>query len=308
MKIEFQSETRGTLTIAVIEVDPAHILGTRSSFGPLLHLGIQTIGDIDKRYEQPVLFEGQFKWPGEGHGAFIPLQSVGGGTTELVIPLSDHQVAAIERTRAGREPTFNLSLRAIGMPDQPGKLGRYTTSFIPPLQVPRDTWIRALHGFGVGTVRIVELPAPPRMDDERWGNAFERIESAARFLSEGQYGEAVATARVALERIAEAVGDAAGAQRNDGEPFAKYIQRLSEDLRNRNKGSDPFALIGQLIRTANGWTSHPVHQGFHVSQRDDAIFAVNLCTALYSYLVHASGSIKQSQAPLSKGDDATENC
>ncbi len=296
MRIDLHSETRGNATIAVVEVDPARVTGSRSSFGPLLHLGIHVLFDAGKKYHQPILFEGQLKWPGEGYGVVIPLQSVGGGTAELLVPIGDHQIAGIERTRAGREPNFEISLRAIGMPDELGKLGRYSTNFIPALQVPRDVWKRALDGFGVGTVRIIELPSPMQPNDERWQRAFEQLEYASRFLSEGRYGEAVTASRTALERVAESVGDTVGVQRNESEYFGPYIDRLSKELRTRNKGNDPFALIGQLIRTGNGWTSHPVHQGFDVSERDDAIFAVNLCVALYSYLSRATMPMQQQDA------------
>lgn len=284
MRIAFSSEIRGNNPLFELEIDPARVRGTRSTFGPQLHVGVQVVFNAG---HQPILFEGEIKWPGEGGGAVIPLQSIGRGTAELVVALSDHQVAAIERTRAGRESNFELTLRAIGIPDDPGTLGRYTTNFIPQLQVPRDVWKRALNGFGVGIVRIVELPSPAPGLGEAWARAFELLDEASHLLSEGRYGEAVATARTVLERIAESVGEQNGYPR-DNPAFSNYVEELAKRLKSRRNGDDPFALIGQLIRTANGWTSHPVHQGFDVSERDDAIFAVNLCVALYSYLARAA--------------------
>ncbi len=265
----------------------------------MLHIGVQIVHE-SKHY--PLLFEGMLKWSSEGGGIAIPVQSVARGTAELIVPLSDHQVAGIERVRAGKEPHFNVDLRAIGTPAGDGNLGRYTTNFIPPLQVPRDVWTRALGAIGSAAVRIIELPAPPPAAGRNWAHASELIEAASRFLSDGRYGEAVATARTALERITEAVGGALGEKRNEGEYFAPYIDRIAGQLRERRRASDPFALLGQLIRTANGWMSHPVHQGFDVSERDDATFAVNLCVALYSYLARASVSFGSLGAP--GGDDA----
>lgn len=292
MKIELSSEQRPSAPLVIIEMDPARVRGSRSAFGPMLHLGVQIMNE-SKHY--PTLFEGMFKWVGEAGGITIPLQSIARGTSELLVPVSDHQVAAIERVRAGRASDFHIDLRAVGTPDSDGIVGRYTTNFVPQLQIPRDVWKRALDGCGVGAVRIIELPAPVAGAGQEWARAFEQVDVASRFLSEGRYGEAVATARMSLERIAEGVGSSLGRTRNEGEYFATYLDRITSELRERKRGSDPFALIGQLIRTANGWMSHPVHQGFDTSERDDALFAVNLCVAVYSYLARSMVGIPQPQ-------------
>lgn len=284
MRIDLFSENRPGLPLATIDLDPVRVRGSRSVFGPSLHIGLQVIYESAKHI--PVLFEGTMRWPGEHSGLQIPLQTVGGGTAEMIAPLSDHQIAAIEQKRAGNELVLELDLRAVGCPDETGRLGRYRHSAPLTLAVPRDRWKAALDGFGVGSIRIVELPSPPASSRKAWQRAFVQLDSAAHLLSEGRYGESTAAARAALERVAESVGQDSGCPR-DGKAFGSYIDELSAYLKDRKNGADPLALVGALMKTAFGWTSHPVHQGFAVSQRDDAVFAVNLCIALYSYLVRA---------------------
>lgn len=86
----------------------------------MLHVGVQVI--FEKGKHQPFLFEGTFCWPGEHVGLMIPLQTVGGGTAELNVPISDEQIASLERKRAGKELRVELDLRAVGTPDEPGVL------------------------------------------------------------------------------------------------------------------------------------------------------------------------------------------
>lgn len=292
MRIDLSSEANPGMLLVAVEVDPSRVRGSRSSFGPLLHVGVQI---LPESRHKPLLFEGTIRWTGEQIGIPIPMQSIGLGTAELTIPLSDHQVASVERTRASREPIIDLDLCAVGTPNGDGQLGRYRSSFAPSLSVPRDRWKAALDGFGTSTVRIIELPSRTAGTDESWRRAFELLDKASRLLSEARYGEAVTTSRSALERITESVGSQVG-YRREGINFSNYVDELAKLLKGRRNGADPFALIGQLIRTAFSWSSHPVHQGFDVSERDDAIFAVNLCVALYSYLVRAGISVEQSAA------------
>jgi hypothetical protein len=144
-----------------------------------------------------------------------------------------------------------------------------------------------LDGFGVGSVRILELPNPPK-PDKLLKEAADQLESATRFFSDGRYGESIAAVRICVERMVDSIGARVGLPRGD-KSFVPFVEELAASFKNRRAGNDPLALIGSLIRTLFGWTSHPVHRGFQVSERDDALFALNLCVGLYSYIVNATG-------------------
>ncbi len=226
-------------------------------------------------------------WPGEHVGLAIPLQSVGRETADLMIPISDQQIASLERKRAAKELRFELDLRAIGTPGEAGVIGRYSQNPRITLDVPRDRWNDALNAFRIGVVRIIELPVSPAAD-EPLKTVPMQLESSSSLFAGGRYGEAVVASRTALERMVESIGSRVGLPRGE-KAFSPYVDELTAKLKDRNKGDDPFALIGNLIKSAFGWSSHPAHQGFSVSERDDALFALNLCTALYSYVTPATG-------------------
>ena len=285
MRYDLFSALEPRLPLATVELDPARIRGSRNAFGPMLHVGVQVIFEQGKN--QPFLFEGMLCWPGENVGLMIPLQTVGGGTAELNVPISDHQIASLERKRAGKELRVELNLRAVGTLDESGVLGRYANNNRIAFDIPRDKWKDALNAFGVGMVRIIELPVAPPADEPLKAAAHQLGESAS-FFAEGRYGEAIVAARTSLERMVESIGSRIGMLRGE-KNFSPFVEELSAKLKNHKTGDDPFALIGGLVRTAFGWTSHPAHQGFHVSERDDALFAINLCTALYSYIGPATG-------------------
>jgi hypothetical protein len=224
---------------------------------------------------------------GAQEGLSIPLQPVARGGGELIIPISDAQISSFEEYRAGSEVNFDLRLRAVGFPDSRDVLGCYTTNFSPPFSIPRDRWIAVLDGFGLGIIRILELPPPPSPNsDGSWERAAELLQDASRRLAKGETSEAVAAVRPALERIAESTGVRAGVERQKDELFTPYVRRLTQSLKSRHekRGADAFALLADLIMSTFGWSSSPGHQGFDVSARDDATFAVNLGVALYSYL------------------------
>lgn len=283
MRIDFHNDQNPSFTVVTIEVDPQNVRGTRDAFGAAIGIPLQI---LPESREQPRLWEGELRWGNQGTGLHIPMQVVGLGTSQLIAPISDQQIASLEAWRRAQEPSFGIHLRAIGNSRTDGSTNFFTSYFVPTLMVPRDTWKRALEGLGTAPFRIVELPAAPKASDA-WARASELVSIAAASISDGHYGQSIATSRTALERITEAVGALSGLPRN-GKPFAPYVDELQAHLKRTEDKGDPLALIAATIRTAFAWTSEPIHQGFDVSERDDATFAVTLVVALYSYLAKAT--------------------
>ncbi len=283
MRIDFQNDQNPSFSLVAIEVDAQNIRGNRDAFGATIGIPLQI---LPESREQPRLWEGELRWGTQGSGLRIPLQVVGLGTSQVIAPISDQQVASLEAWRRAQEPVFGLQLRAVGASRSDNSPAFYTSSFVPALTVPRDTWKRVLDNFGTSPFRIIELPAPPAAN-ETWARAIELITNSTVLIREGHYGQSITMSRTALERISESVGVLVGLPRN-GKPFAPYVDELQAYIKGSRDKSDPFALIGATIRTAFSWTSEPVHQGFDVSERDDAMFAANLVVALYSYLVTAT--------------------
>jgi hypothetical protein len=134
----------------------------RTAFGASLLIG------VFPPYEQPskdvpLLFYGSLSWASEFDGLQIPAQPVRGGTSALVVPISDSQITAIERVRKTGEPTFSLRLQVVAQNEQ-GEVRHYGGvggQDAYDYTVPRDRWHDALDACGYGRIRIVELPPPP---------------------------------------------------------------------------------------------------------------------------------------------------
>lgn len=96
--------------------------------------------------------------------------------------------------------------------------------------------------------------------------------------------------RIALERIADAVGALLGIARANASgkkmPLANYIDAIASEFRKRrvDHTDDPFAVLSGLIKATFGFCSEPGHTRFDASARNDAVLALSLATALYSYL------------------------
>jgi len=283
MKIQF-SAVDGTQDNGFsIDLEPAHFRGGRSAFGSyLLVIGLL---EFDPSKARPLQIGGALSWPGDGGvGLVIPHQPVSGGTTALTAPISDAQLASIEERREGREPTLEITLTALAE-RAGGVTASYKASWAPqPLPIPRDRWSDVLAACGYGRIHIVELPVPPDVNDA-WSRSAQMLARASAEFGNGRYGEAMGNARNSLQELVAVL------ERNLSiEPttpaFAPRVKAVGAELshRHRRRGGDPYQVLASVVGAVFDFASEPVHRGYDVPNRDDALFALSLASALHAFL------------------------
>ena len=287
MKIELSSVNKPGASLTTVEIEPENLRGSRTAFGPILHISAMI---APTSAHKPLLFDGTLCWKAEQYGKLIPMQCMRTGTAELIVPMTDHEIAALERVRDGGSAIFQIRLRAIGFPDDTNTIGVYApVSFhYQEFKVHLEKWHEVLRGFGFGDFRVVELPAPPADPPGAWTRARDLLLLAAASLSSGENGSAKTNTRAAIIELAEVIGDRVGVERSPTN-FRLYVDRTRSKLKelHRLHGNDPFALLGDLMYSAFGFTSEPTHKGLDIAPRDEATFALSAATALYTYLVKA---------------------
>lgn len=221
----------------------------------------------------------------------IPLQPLLFNRSELAIPVSDDQLARLDERRAGNEPRFTLHLWGTAQETATGTLRNVRGGNFPTnVQVPRDQWLVILKACGFGERLLIELPAPPTDLAGDWKTAAASLAAAANRLAAGEPGVALGEVRIALERIADGVGARLEITRANASgkkmPLANYVDVIASDLKKRHfdDTDDPFAVLSALFKATFGFCSEPGHTSFDVSARNDAVLALSVASALYSYL------------------------
>src|ERR1700736_3588761 len=200
VRVEFRDEQ--THAHYVLDVDSARLQGSSSAFGAALLIGVLTPYEQPSK-DVPLLFYGSLAWASETVGLQIPAQPIRGGTSALVVPISDAQIAAIERTRKTAEANFSLRLRVIAQ-NEKGEVRHYGGvggQDAYNYMVPRDRWHDALDACGYGRIRIIELPPPPEPATADWKAAADALAAAAAQVRSGDYAAAATWARKSLEHI-----------------------------------------------------------------------------------------------------------
>jgi hypothetical protein len=242
---------------------------------------------------------GSIIWSGEFDGLTVPAQPLLLNRNEFSVPITDEQLSRFEERRAGGDATLTLQLWGIAERAPSGPLEAVTSgTFALPFSVPRDRWIEVLDHCGFGKRRIIELPAAPSVGGT-WEAASARLEAASRELAAGRSGASLVESRVALERLADALGAGLGIPRQKN-PFANYVSMLCaklEELQGGQKGTR-YELIAQLVRSAFGFTSDPPHQGLDRGARDDAELALSTGMALYCYLARQPINVQSTVAAV----------
>jgi hypothetical protein len=116
----------------------------------------------------------------------------------LTCDLDPSRVARIEDARAGKEAVFTLALWPT-IVDSRGHLD--ATLDVIRLTVPRDRWIAVLGGFQHTKFELVEIPYPS-LDEPDFEASVSHLRDALGRVNAGDYDEAVAASRRAIESLA----------------------------------------------------------------------------------------------------------
>ncbi len=286
MKIQFSAVDGRQDNAFSLEVDPAQFRGWRSAFGA--HLQIHGLLEYDRTKVVPLEIAGTLAWHTDAtFGLHVPAQPVGnGGSIALALPISDAQLASIEARRAGGEANLVMNLTALGRRALDGAATSFRMAGSPtPYIVPRDRWAEAIAACGVGRIRIVELLVPTESVSDAWSRSAEMLARASAEFAQGRHGESMGNARNALQEMVTVL-ESALAIVPKSLAFAPRVKELGERLSalHERRGADPYAVLASVIRAVFDFASDPVHRGFDVPNRDDAMFALSLATALYEFL------------------------
>ena len=112
---------------------------------------------------------------------------------KLVASLTDEQLAAIERQRDGREIAFRIDVNA----SISGVEGWPTGTVQGTLRIPTSRWLQQLESVGAAASLTIVVPAPLVEGDRQQMGV--RLRESRDAINDGRYGQAVATARMALD-------------------------------------------------------------------------------------------------------------
>jgi hypothetical protein len=284
LRVDLHPDTQPGTIAFVIDCDLMRFSGTKSSMGSTLWVPVQI---VQRNSAQLLALGGWLRFAGEEDGLAIPLQALGMNDGMLRTPVTDEQIARIERKRAGGPAYFELVLKGIGSFGGAGG-AVFSAMFNPPVVVPRDEWIKVLERLGAGLRRLIELPPAPRAKGGLWDKALTQIDAAASRLASGDAGGAMNETRTAMESALGAIGIAVNVPRDQGEPLRRFTTRLSKAIRAQHvdRGADPFSALASAIDCAAevcAFTSDPLHNGLDSAERINAEFALAIVTSLYTY-------------------------
>ncbi len=240
---------------------------------------------VNGRKAQPLAMGGVLSWETEhGNGLLIPQQPAYGGTTPLIVPISDHQLASLETIRASGEAKFTLTLHALARRED-GSAAVYKSWGPLPYTVPRDKWKEALAGCGYSKIQIVELPVPPDVKDA-WARSAATLSEASNEFAQGNYGFSLGHTRNAIQQIIDVLERALDITPPKNSPFSNRVDTVAARLTelHAKRSADAYAVIGSLVRSTFDFSSDPVHRGYEIPNREDALLALSLTVALHTYL------------------------
>jgi hypothetical protein len=270
--------------VASLAVDVLRICGIRSSIGLALALPVE----INTFGRATILqISGSFGFPNESTGLEIPTQPLVFNSEYLSIPISESQLARIERVRSGKPLVLEARIRAIALiNDVPHVVVAQNPLTLP---VPLEKWLEVLETLNQGRRRLIELPAIQNPVDPSWASASEQLEKASWRLAAGDSGGSMSETRSALERVVEAVGLAVGRPRTPTDTAMKnYVEAViaAAKARHTPRSADPYRVLEsclQLTIAVFQYSSDVAHQGLDAADRVSADLALSLTAALYSY-------------------------
>jgi hypothetical protein len=112
---------------------------------------------------------------------------------KMVASLTDEQLAAIERQRDGREIAFRIDVNA----SLSGAEGWPTGTVQGTLRIPTSQWLQQLEAVGAAASLTIVVSAPLMEGDRQQMGV--RLRESRDAINDGRYGQAVATARMALD-------------------------------------------------------------------------------------------------------------
>jgi hypothetical protein len=161
---------------------------------------------------------------------------------EVACDLDEALVEQIEERRDGGEPNFWVAFWP-SLVDASGYLDTDSRPF--RIQIPRDQWLAALAGLTQRQIAVLEVGFPAAERDF-FQAAIGHARQARQRLLQGDYDEAVASCRRALEAVTGALG---------AEPTAEAVATLLSS-RSDIKRAEVYAGMFKRIKDLGNYTIH----------------------------------------------------
>lgn len=261
-------------------------------------------------------------------GIRILAQTVGLNAHRLQVPISDTQIEAIEDYRAGGPVLLSVSLSGLAaIPNDRIEVmcrmqngdGTVSEEYRPRLEIrevrtmssdyvriEREHWLNILKELGAGQRRLVELPIPPLPEDDRhWDACLQQLTSATQRFRSGEYEQVLADCRKVVEGIAYVLADVWQlCHPQQATSFAAWTKELSNRLAKAwDSPKDGPEMLANLLSTAWSWTSPSAHYGSVIPTREEASFALSLCTDLTMF----AGQLVKAHPPIRAADSQGNN-
>lgn len=283
-----------------VTIDPAHISGSRGTFGAALFLPYKHTVPTGSALTSLISLEGWIDWGGNNNAANearlrIPSQQVWPAPQyQLQVPLSERQIEAIEHVRNGS--LVNLSVQLGGIAVGSAELGSVVpvqNTIMHSVVIERERWLTVLQQLKAGTRRLVELPEPrlPR-DLPAWAECLRLLDTATLAYQRGDYEPVLNNCRAIAEGIPHVLCEVWGLPTPvRGRPtFAIWMQQIETRLRAEWPDDELSAgMLRTLLSGAWSWSAPAPHYGTGIPLRETAAFALGLCTDL----LHFAGQVLQ---------------
>ncbi len=186
------------------------------------------------------------RWVGSFHPVPVPLHMP--WPADLVVPVTDEQVLALEKDRNGQDLQVRLDLRA----SLPQSRKHAIAEGQDTRRVPASIWERQIEQLGRAVSFTVTVPLP--MDGGPLADAARHVRQADQQITKGEYPDAVREARLAIEAMRDLqVWPRHVAKRRDEQTQADRYGVILDKLAAQADG------YGELLQALFSQASGPQH-------------------------------------------------
>jgi hypothetical protein len=194
------------------------------------------------------------------------------------VELSPLIVQRIEELRSGKDPQFELELKALVSLGAGGNFDKVRAQSRLAFAVPRSTWTdRVLEVWKLGRHKLIDIEFPHNRTGEQFKKAYTKLEEAEKHFSNGQWRETLASIYAAFELLAKS--------RKFSKPDQQFFAALLADHNPVTKESakrmlDSFCAFLHLGRHETA----PADSPRPVAGRNEARLSLITAHAVFEYL------------------------
>jgi hypothetical protein len=292
-----------------IEIDPAEVVGVRSVLGSALLFRFKCTPDL---WGDPAVrlhaLEG---WIAAGSesvvlcGIRIPSQTI--YHDQMTVPITDEEIAAIEKGRTDDAAIFRISLMGLAtFPNPNHTMEQYVrqadgkmapdSSHRPDvravrdqngdggqlLRIEREHWLKILEQLGAGKRRLIELPEPTLpVGQATWAECIRLLSEATQLFPRGQYPQVLSACRTIIEGVTVVLCAHWGVVKDPKTSFNTWSRELPTHLAVLWKSdADSAKMFYALLQAGWTWASQSHHSGSGFPEREEVSFALSLATDL----------------------------